>query len=194
MSEKSFFTHVLQRSFYERDTIVVAQDLIGKILVRSIGSTIIAGRIVETEAYGFDNDSASHTFRGMTQRTQALFGLPGCAYIYFSYGNHFCLNAVARSSDIKAGGVLIRAIEPLQGIDYIRTQRKKSVTTHLTNGPGKLTQALSINRDLYGIDLTESQELFIAQPANTKTVHIQATPRIGISSAQEKLWRFVEQK
>lgn len=181
---------MLSRSFYQRDTVTVAKDLIGKVLVRVIDDVVIAGRISETEAYGFKNDSASHTYRGITPRTQAMFGPVGCAYIYFSYGNHFCFNVVARAPEVEAGGVLIRALEPVHGMEYMMLNRKNTTVKNLANGPGKLTQALAINKDLYGVDVTQKGELFVV---DDRFIYksITATPRIGISSAQDKLWRFV---
>jgi DNA-3-methyladenine glycosylase len=181
---------ILEQSFYARDTVTVARELIGKILIREFNGEMLSGIITETEAYQSD-DSACHAYRGQTPRNQALFGPVGHAYVYFTYGNHFCFNAVARAATVAAGGVLIRAIQPLTGIECMIKNRKKSGPKNLTDGPGKLAQALAINRELYGINLMQKGSLYIAENFNVQTFKIEATPRIGISSAQEKLWRFL---
>ncbi len=136
----------LTRSFYQRHPAEVAPDLLGKILVRRIENTYLRGRIVEVEAYSSD-DPASHTFRGMTTRNRAMFGEAGHAYIYFIHGMHYCINVVARS-DTPAGGVLIRALEPLSGITTMRQLRGREKLRDLTSGPAKLTQAMGIDKTL----------------------------------------------
>ncbi|MDX9874195.1 MAG: DNA-3-methyladenine glycosylase [Spongiibacteraceae bacterium] len=181
----------LPRSFYERHPAVVAPALIGKLLVRELDGELLAGRIVEAEAYSSE-DPASHSYNGMTERNRAMFGLPGHAYIYFSYGMHHCMNVTSRL-DTDAGGVLIRALEPVLGIETMRRLRGREKLTELTSGPGKLAQALAIDRALYGVDITEAGPLFVAEPAEPGTpVQVAATPRIGISKAVELPWRFVE--
>src|SRR4029077_13474568 len=129
---------IIPRSFYDRDTVDVAQDLIGKLLVRRIGKKIISGMIIETEAYRYKDDAASHSFVGMTERNKAMFGEVGKAYVYFTYGMHYCVNAVARSPDHEAGAVLIRSLVPKKGIDFMVHQRKTRDISNLTNGPAKL--------------------------------------------------------
>ena len=114
----------------------------------------------------------------------------GHAYIYFIYGNHFCLNIVSYSAKYKAGGVLIRALEPVAGIEYMEKFRKSSIVKNLTNGPGKLAQALHIDKKLYGIDVTKKGPLYLTQGIKISSGDICATQRIGISKAQEKEWRF----
>lgn len=182
-------------SFYLRPTETVARDLIGRTLVRVIkknGRAVrLAGTIVETEAYGFDDDPASHACMGPTQRNRIMFGEVGRAYVYFTYGNHFCVNVSARSSKIEAGAVLIRGIEPIQGIDLMRQFRPVDDVLCLTSGPGKLTQALKITSALNGVNMTDStSELYIEY--GKKPDHILATPRIGITRATTKEWRFVD--
>lgn len=180
----------LNRSFYARDTIQVAQDLLGCLVVRQWYQHQLIAKIVETEAYQSD-DQACHAFRGKTISNAALFGPVGHAYIYFIYGNYFCMNAVARSDALHAGGVLIRALEPVEGIDYMHVGRPNVSITNLTNGPGKLTQALHITKALYGTDLTKEGPLFIVErqePLHAKDIVQQK--RIGISKEQDKLWRF----
>jgi DNA-3-methyladenine glycosylase len=179
---------IITRAFYARRPAVVARRLLGKVLVRKIGERTLAGRIVETEAYS-SGDPASHAFRGRTERNRALFGEVGLAYIYFSHGLHHCLNVVAKR-DMPAGGVLIRAMEPLQGIDLMRNFRGMEDVRKLARGPGNLTRALKIGMDFYGVDLTKRGPLFIADDgfADFKIVR---TERIGVTEGREKLWRFV---
>ncbi|MGC2574693.1 MAG: DNA-3-methyladenine glycosylase, partial [Candidatus Nitrosopolaris sp.] len=137
----------LDRSFYNRPTDLVAMDLLGNKLVRIISNTgekpkRLSGIIVETEAYGFKEDAASHAFRGQTPRNAVMFGEAGRAYIYFIYGNHFCVNVSARPFEIEAGAVLIRALQPVEGIKCMKIYRKTSEELSLTSGPGKIGQAL----------------------------------------------------
>lgn len=180
----------LPQAFYDRNTPDVAQGLLGKILVRRYRNQLIAGIIIETESYTYD-DPASHAYRGLTQSNRALFGPVGHAYIYFTYGCHFCFNAAAYdATKQKAGGVLIRAVHPTLGIDLMKVHRKKEALKDLASGPGKLTQAYAINKQLYGADLTTQGELFIAEGMSIERCKIISTPRIGISKAQDVLWRF----
>lgn len=182
----------LPRTFFSRKTDQVARELLGKYIVRKIDHRVLIGKIVETEAYTGD-DPASHAFIGKTPRTRALFETPGHAYIYFIYGNHYCLNIVAHSKE-HAGGVLIRALEPISGIEYMKKCRHVTDERQLTNGPGKLTQALHITKNLYGQDMTKKEDLFVGEiipKEKTEFVSIVATPRIGISKARDILWRFI---
>jgi len=182
--------NLVTRSFYARDTVKVAQDLLGKILVRNINGSLISGIIAETEAYKYKDDAASHSFGGMTERNKAMFGEVGKAYVYFTYGMHYCVNAVARSSDVSAGAVLIRSLFPKQGIDFMLKHRKTSDLSNLTNGPAKLTQALKITKKEYGEDLTKRSNLFIMNGIKIKRSEIEAGPRIGIKKAVDNLWNF----
>ncbi len=183
-------------SFYQRPTEVVARDLVGKKLVRTIKSkkkkqSRLAGIIVETEAYGYRDDLASHAHVGQTGRNKVMFGNVGRAYVYFTYGNHFCLNVSARRNKVGAGAVLIRGIEPVEGIELMRQFRPVDDIFSLTSGPGKLTQALNITSLLNGTDMTNSDsEIYIEFGRTPKW--IVATPRIGINRAVDKEWRFVE--
>lgn len=179
---------ILKRAFYQRHPAVVARELIGKIVVRRLNGMTLSGRIVETEAYSSD-DPASHAYHGRTESNRALFGEPGHAYIYFAYGMHFCLNVVARRRK-PAGGVLIRALEPLEGIDLMKKRRNSDGLRNLMSGPGRITQALKIDKTLYGADLTRRGALFIADAEDSRVQTVR-TPRIGTRSAREKLWRFV---
>lgn len=177
---------ILPRSFYARDTVEVARDLLGKVVVH--GET--SGRIVETEAYVGGDDLASHSARGITPRTRVLFGPPGHAYVYFIYGMYECLNLVAEP-DGTAGGVLIRALEPVAGIETMQRRRRTARTLRdLTSGPGKLTLALGITRAQNGVDVTRGM-LTVRTPRNTEPFEIEVTPRIGIRHCAEWPLRFV---
>ena len=180
--------NILFRDFYLQETIVVAKKLLGKRLVRKINRKTVSGIIIETEVYRSD-DPASHTYTGMTDRNKAMFGTVGCAYIYTTHGIHSCINVVAKSKRFQAGGVLIRALEPDNGIDIMKKYRKTNNLKNLTNGPAKLTQALQIDKKLYGVDLTKQSDLHITKGICTKN-KIQASPRVGISKATDKLWNF----
>jgi len=179
---------VLGRDFYARHPSVVARALLGKILVRRVGGKTLAGRIVETEAYSA-NDPASHAYKGRTERNQALFGEVGRAYVYQTHGVHFCLNVAARRGQ-PAGGVLIRAIEPLRGAGFMTSLRGTADIRRVARGPGNLSRALGIDLGLYGADLTKRGPLFIADD-DAATPKVTRTPRVGVTSARGKLWRFV---
>lgn len=181
--------------FYRRPTEVVARELVGKKLVRIFRKNgrafRLAGTIVETEAYGYSDDLASHACMGQTARNRVMFGDVGRAYVYFTYGNHFCVNVSARSGRTEAGAVLIRGLEPVEGADLMRQFRPVDDDFSLTSGPGKLTQALSITAALNGVDMTSpDSELHIEFGAKPRRV--LATPRIGITRATDKEWRFVD--
>ena len=180
----------IPRSFYGRDTVAVAQDLLGKVLVRRINNKIISGIIIETEAYRYKDDPASHTFGGKTARNSAMFGEVGRAYVYFTYGMHYCVNAVAKSNRSEAGAVLIRSLLPKEGLDFMIKQRRTNIFSNLSNGPAKLTQALQITKDQYGEDLTQISNLYIVDGNKIKKSEIDARPRIGIKKATDKLWNF----
>jgi DNA-3-methyladenine glycosylase len=182
--------NLVTRSFYSQDTVKVAQEMLGKILVRKINGYIISGIIVETEAYRYKDDEASHSFGGMTERNKAMFGDVGKAYVYFTYGMHYCVNAVARSDECKAGAVLLRSLVPHSGIDFMYKQRNTNELSNLTNGPAKLAQALNITKKEYGQDLTKKSTLYIVDGIPVKKSDIKIGPRIGISKASDKLWNF----
>jgi DNA-3-methyladenine glycosylase len=180
------FGPILKRDFYSRPTIEVARDLLGKVLVH--GPT--AGMIVETEAYLGGDDLASHSARGLTDRTRVLFGPPGHAYVYFIYGMYECLNIVTEP-DGKAGCVLIRALEPVAGIDLMQRRRPAARKPEdLASGPGKLTLAMCITRAQYGADMTRGS-LVVRAPAAPHAIEIQTTPRIGITQCADWPLRFV---
>ncbi|AIF83622.1 DNA-3-methyladenine glycosylase [Candidatus Nitrososphaera evergladensis SR1] len=185
----------LARSFYQRPTTEVARDLIGKVLVRRLDddggrSNRLSGIIVETEAYGHAEDPASHACRGMTERNRVMFGEAGMAYVYFTYGNHHCINVSARNG-APAGAVLIRSIEPVDGIKEMRRRRGLDDPYLLTTGPGRLAQAMNITRRQNGVDMTDPEsEITIEDGPARETV--MATARIGISKATDVQWRFVD--
>jgi len=177
---------ILKRAFYERETVQVARELLGKVLVH--GET--AGRIVETEAYLGGDDLASHSARGVTERTRVIFGPPGHAYVYFIYGMYECLNLVAEPAG-KAGCVLIRALEPLYGIDVMRLRRPGARKLEdLASGPGKLTLAMGITRSQNGMDVTRG-EFAVREPRDEAQIEIVVTPRIGISECADWPLRFL---
>jgi len=179
----------LPRSFYARDTVTVAKGLLGKKLVRKVGNQRISGIITETEAYRHKDDPSSHAFRRKTERNKAMFEEVGRAYVYFTYGMYFCFNVVARNSKVEAGAVLIRTIHPEKGIDIMKKNRGKNNERNLTDGPGKLTQALDITKKQNGVDLTKNSGLFITDGLQ-KRRKIIASPRIGIKTALDNLWNF----
>jgi DNA-3-methyladenine glycosylase len=172
----------LPPSFFERSSAIVAQDLIGKLLIRTINNHQIILRIIETEAYGYTDDPASHTYKGMNNKNRAMFGPVGHAYVYLSYGIHHCLNIVSRDPSTEAGGVLIRALEIVQAPDHILI-----LDTRVCSGPGKLTKFLDIDLRHNGVAL--GNDLCIVDAPITQVV---ADTRVGISKATEVLWRFVE--
>ena len=181
---------IMPRSFYARDTVTVAKDLLGKILVRVIDDKIVSGMIVETEAYKHKEDPASHAYGGKTDRNKAMFEKVGNAYVYFTYGMHYCVNAVARDPDVESGAVLIRSLMPDKGIEFMIKQRKTNQISNLTNGPAKLTQALKITKEQYGVDLTKKSSLYISEMQKIRDYSIESRPRIGIKKATDKLWNF----
>lgn len=170
--------------FYARGVLDVARDLIGCVV--RFGSA--AGIIVETEAY-HDSEPACHAFVGLTPRTRTLFGPPGLAYVYRSYGIHALLNAVAEPDGVGAAA-LIRALEPLDGLRLMRARRGVDAVDQLCSGPGKLTQALGISLDQNGADLDRGPLRIDPPPPGWHRPQITASPRIGITKAVELPWRF----
>jgi len=160
----------LPRSFYDRDTIVVARELLGKILVHTVNGIERAGKIVETEAYLGPHDLAAHSARGMTERNKVMFGPPGYAYVYFIYGMYFCMNVVTEREG-HASAVLLRALEPVKNL------------AGRTCGPGLLCRAMEIDRRLNGHDLL-SDNFFITEPESAETFSIIKRPRIGVDYAK----------
>jgi DNA-3-methyladenine glycosylase len=178
----------LSREFYDRDPRRVSRELLGKVLVRRERRQVLAARIVEVEAYLGEDDPAAHSFAGRTLRNAVLFGPPGYAYIYFIYGNHYCLN-VSCLPDGVAGGILFRALEPLVGMEQMALSRNVSISSvrdlrKLTSGPGRLAEAFGITRERdNGKDLASPRsDLFIADDGY-RVRRVLTTPRIGITKA-----------
>lgn len=180
-------TRRVKRKFYDRSTLRVAKDLLGKYLVVNNRRKILSGKIVEAEAYIGSDDPACHAHRGMTPRNRVMFGPPGHAYIYFTYGMYHCLNLVTEKEGFPAA-VLIRAIEPVQGLDLMMKRRKTKNMRNLTSGPGKLCQALGLDRSLNGADLC-SEEIWV-EDRKEKTGKTESTSRVGVTSGKNKKWRF----
>ena len=176
----------LPRSFYDRPSLSLARDLLGKVVVSEEDGSRTAGRIVEAEAYRPD-DPASHSYRGPTRGNRTMFGAPGHLYVYVSHGIHHCMNAVGRAGS----AVLIRALEPLEGDGAMATRRGLEDARLLCAGPGRLCQALGVTRSHDGLDLTRGSAVWIAD--GSPPGRVLRTPRIGLSVAAEKRWRFVEE-
>jgi len=187
----------LKRAFFARDPRRVARELLGKVLVRDAGRVQLSARIVEVEAYLGEKDPAAHAAAGNTARTSVLFGPPGFAYVYFIYGNHYCLN-VSCGREGKAGsGVLFRALEPLAGIEEMAEARRVAVRgprdlPKLTSGPGRLAQAFGITRARdNGCDLTSPRSGLWIGDAKFRPGRVLVTPRIGITKAVERPLRYL---
>jgi DNA-3-methyladenine glycosylase len=186
----------LHRAFFARGPRRVARELLGKVLVRHSDGQFLTARIVEVEAYLGKNDPASHSAAGNTARTAVLFGPPGYAYVYFIYGNHYCLN-VSCERDGRAGGVLFRAVEPLRGVEEMAQARKIEVRgprdlIRLTSGPGRLAEAFGITRTRdNGGDLTSTHSGLWIGDDGFHARNIKTTPRIGISKAADKRLRYI---
>jgi len=179
----------LQREFYHRPAAELARDLLGKILTHDTPQGRTAGRIVETEGYLGIGDLAAHSARGLTPRTRVIFGPPGHAYVYLIYGMYECLNVVADAKGV-AGCVLIRALEPLEGLDQMRLRRPSARRSEdLANGPGKLSLAMGITRRQNGADLTHGP-LTISAPRRALAFDVSVSPRIGITQSRELPLRF----
>lgn len=204
---------VLSREFYERDPVTVARNLLGKLLIRREGRKLLAGRIVEDEAYLGADDPAAHAYAGRTPRNAVLFGPPGYAYVYFIYGNHYCLN-VSCMPEGYGEGVLFRAMEPVNGIEEMARARGLRIPTlaptpgaamsHpgslsriselrlISSGPGRMSEALGITRERdNGKDLTKRRSDLYFADDGYRPDKITATPRIGITKAMHEPLRFV---
>ena len=186
----------LPRRFYSRKTGIVAQELLCKTLVHKTDEGIISGKIVETEAYLGQEDPGSHAYRGVTSRNKIMFGPAGKAYIYFIYGNHYCLNVVTEKDGV-GGAVLIRALEPEKGIELMKKNRRiDRPFACLTNGPSKLTKALGITGSMNGVDLSRSKLFIMPQigsrkkQSSPKDFNIISTGRIGIKKGKNLPYRY----
>jgi DNA-3-methyladenine glycosylase len=183
----------LGRDFFSRDTLTVARELLGQRLVRVLGDRRLSGRIVEVEAYVGEGDQACHARCGRTARNAAMYGPPGHAYVYLIYGMHNCLNVVTGREGFPAA-VLVRALEPVEGIAVMREKRGGRGGSELTSGPARLCQALEIDRRFDGVDLCEVDSvLFVERDTGVPGEQVVKGPRIGVRGDEEALsapWRF----
>ena len=178
----------LPRAFYARSPLVVARAVLGRVLVLD-GRRRVAGRIVEVEAYRGAGDPASHAYRGRTARNQVMFGPAGHAYVYFTYGMHHCLNLVT-GPEGRAEAVLVRAIEPLVGLETMARRRGDVPFERLGRGPGCVAEAFGLDRDHNGLDLTRGPLWIADRPPQRGGFPVVAGPRIGIRVATERPWRY----
>lgn len=178
----------LTRTFYRREAGIVAKELIGKLLIHASPNGTTSGIIVETEAY-HSQDPASHTFSGKSKRNEVMFGEAGHVYIYFIYGVHYCVNAVTGSVGV-GEGVLIRALEPVEGVALMKVRRGTSTLLSLTTGPAKLVQAMGITYSMLGIDLTGTSLYITESEQNIPDSEIVTTTRIGITKGTDAQLRF----
>ena len=183
----------LNRDFFARDTLTVARELLGQRLVRALDGRRLSGRIVEVEAYVGENDQASHARPGHTKRNAPMYGPPGHAYVYLIYGMHHCLNIVTEQESFPAA-VLIRALEPLEGIEEMRVRRGGRPDLPLTSGPARLCQAMDIDRRFDSTDLcAPDAHLFLERDAAIPSDAIATGPRIGVRGDDVAVsipWRF----
>lgn len=178
----------LPRRFFARDPVVLARDLLGRVLFYRTPEGLLAGRIVETEAYTGEADAASHAFRGRTARNAVMFGPAGHAYVYFTYGMHYCLNVTADVPGT-AGAVLLRALEPLAGVQIIQARGDRGPEPRLLSGPGKIGRAFGLTLDDNGRDFTRGP-LGLAAGSPVPDREVACSRRIGISRAVELPYRF----
>jgi DNA-3-methyladenine glycosylase len=187
---------LLSREFFNRDSRIVGRELLGKLLIRREGRKKLVGRVVEVEAYLGKDDPAAHSFGGPTPRNMVMFGPPGFAYVYFIYGNHYCLN-VSCQPEGNAAAVLFRALEPLVGIEKMAASRDVTIESPrdlrlLTSGPGRMAEAFGVTRERdNGKDLTSNRsDLWLADDGFVPA-EILDTKRIGITKAADREWRYI---
>ena len=176
------------REFYDRNPIEVARELLGAILVRRLHRIVTAGRIVEVEAYLAAEDPANHAFRGQTRRNASMFGPPGHAYVYAIHAR-YCLNVVTEPEGVPSA-VLIRAVEPLEGINVMRERRRREKLIDLCRGPARLCEAFAIDRSLDGWDVTRGQTLWLEPGEAVPADSVATAPRVGVTSAKDRPLRF----
>jgi len=180
---------ILPREFYDRDTELVAREMLGSVLECTTAAGTASGIIVETEAYVGEHDPACHAAAGRTRRTEPLYGRPGLSYVYFIYGVHWCFNVVTRAEGL-ASAVLVRAVEPLEGIELMQQRRGPKIRgVNLTNGPGKLCSALGINGSMNALSLQRGA-LVVREGARYSADAIVTGPRIGITKAVDWPLRY----
>jgi DNA-3-methyladenine glycosylase len=183
-------TDRLDRAFFARSTVAVARDLLGCVLVRTSHGRTVSGRIVETEAYGDETDLASHAAVYQRTRIEIMRADPGTAYVYRSYGVHYCFNIVAHEPG-EAGAVLIRAVEPLDGREVMAERRGVPVDGPLTSGPGRLGEAFALHKSDTGVDVVTSDEISLLR--GPRPANLGASARIGITRDVDRLWRFFDE-
>ena len=176
----------LKVNFFNRDTVIVAKELLGKYLCRKIGNKVVRVKITETEAYCGIKDKACHASKGLTPRTKIMFGHPGYAYVYMIYGMYYCINFTTEIVG-QPGAVLIRAVEPLSGVAEMKKRRKTDKIINLCSGPGKLCSALGIGKKHNGLKLGKEIKVF---DDGSKVGKIRTSSRIGIKDALDLQWRF----
>jgi len=179
---------ILQKKFYERETVIVAKQLLGKKITRKINGVKLTGIITETEAYRGKDDPASHAAVKMTNRNKVMFGQVGMSYVYFTYGMYFMLNVVAKNKKQNAGAVLIRGIHPQDGIKTMIKNRGVKNIKRISDGPGKLTIAMDITMKQHNKDLTKKSIIYISDGIKPKKIYKKS--RIGISKGLKKQWNF----
>lgn len=182
--------HKLEPMFFARRTWEVAPELLGKVLVHDTPEGRLAGRIVEVESY-YQDDPAAHSFAGRTERNKSLFSKPGTVYVYMSYGIHFCMNISVYKDGI-GEGVLLRALEPLEGVELMLAKRGIQSQKIVSNGPGKLTQAMGVNKDFDGLSIFNSSLSVVTDQFSSRILpqDIVTTTRVGISKAKDAPLRF----
>lgn len=180
----------LSRKFYLRDTVIVSKDLLGKIIIRKTGDSVLTAKIVETEAYIGDHDPACHAYMKITPRNKVLYDIGGKVYVYFIYGNYYCFNIVSEEKGV-GSAVLIRGVEPVKGIELMKKYRGpvKNIFD-LTNGPAKLCLAMNIDKRLYGVDVTCKGNIFISEPIESQKFDIATTKRVGLNIGIDLPYRF----
>lgn len=180
----------LPAEFYRRNTLTVAKELLGKVIIRLSGKQFLSAMITETEAYIGDHDPASHSYQKITDRNKIMYDTGGKVYVYFIYGNYYCFNIVTGKRG-EGNAVLVRAAEPLNGIERMKKARGKTLGLHeLTNGPAKLCIALGIDREFYGEDVTEKKKIFISMNKVKKDITVCTSKRIGINTGEDLPYRF----
>ena len=183
----------MNHSFFRKDTVELARNLLGCLLVHGTPDGVAAGMIVETEAYVGAIDKACHAYQNRSERTEIMYGDGGFAYVYFIYGMHHCFNVVTGSAG-EGNAVLIRALEPVIGLDLMRKRRQTNQLQNLCNGPGKVCQALAITKGEYGLDLCDAASpLRLVRFRSIPDNHIASSPRINVAYAEEAAawpWRF----
>lgn len=187
----------LPRAFYARPALEVARDLLGRHLVRELDGALVVTRVVEVEAYCGVTDTASHSHKGRTARTEVMFGEPGVAYVYFVYGMHWMLNVVTDAVDVPCA-VLVRAVEPVFGVEVMRARRPGRRDRDLASGPAKLCAALGVDKAQNRLDLVAGAGLWLSAGAPVPDAHVERSPRVGIDYAapadRDALWRLMVRK